>query len=67
MENYGSSMLCAVAHSVGQVLVVMFIYKQTAMITIIPILLISSIPTGILTGWIAKEALKRLDKDKLMR
>lgn len=67
LEIYSNSMLCAVAHSIGQVFVVMFIYKQTAMFTIVPILLISSIPTGILTGWIAKEALNRLDKEKLMR
>ncbi len=55
-----SSIISAVFHTVGQVVVVMFIYKQVAMISILPYLLVGSIVTGILIGIIAKEALKRI-------
>lgn len=57
---YSTSMLSAIAHSVGQVLVVMVIYQQIGMMGIVPLLLVSSIPTGILTGTIAIGVLKRL-------
>ena len=55
-------MLSAIGHSVGQVLMVSFIYTQASMVAIIPYLLISSIPTGILTGYVALGASKRLPK-----
>lgn len=57
---YSTSMISAIGHSVGQVITVMFIYKQVGMLTVIPMLLISSIPTGILTGIVAIGTLKRL-------
>lgn len=57
---YSTSMISAIGHSVGQVLVVMNIYQQVGMLAVIPMLLISSIPTGILTGMIASGTLKRL-------
>lgn len=60
---FSASMLSAIAHSLGQVMVVSFMYSQANMIAIVPILLISGIPTGLLTGFIATEALKRLDKN----
>ena len=60
---YSTSMLSAIGHSVGQVLIVMMIYKQIGMLTIVPLLLISAIPTGILTGMVAVEALKHLNKN----
>lgn len=59
---YSTSMVSAIGHSVGQVLVVMVIYQQVGMMYIIPMLLISSIPTGILTGMIATGVLSRLNK-----
>lgn len=61
------SLVSSVAHTVGQVFVVMFIYNQTSMIAIVPYLLIGAIPTGILTGIVAKEALKRVDKNLQVR
>ncbi len=57
---YSTSILSAVAHSFGQVLVVIMIYNQASMVTIFPYLLISSIPTGLLTGMVANGSLKRL-------
>lgn len=61
------SLISSVAHTVGQVIVVMFIYNQVSMIAIVPYLLIGSIPTGILTGIVAREALKRVDKNLQVR
>lgn len=55
-----TSTFSAIGHTVGQVFVVMFIYQQASMIAIVPYLLIAAIPTGILTGIVAKEALKRV-------
>ncbi|MEG0169352.1 Gx transporter family protein [Anaerorhabdus sp.] len=60
-----TSTLSSVGHTVGQVLIVMFIYQQTSMIAIVPYLLIAAIPTGILTGIVANEALKRISKNNL--
>jgi len=54
------SIISSIAHSTGQVLVVMILYNQVSMLSFIPVLLITSIPTGYLTGIIAKEVLKRV-------
>ena len=61
------SMLCAIGHSVGQVVIVMVLYKTAAMMTIVPLLLVTSIPTGIFTGIVATQALKRIDKNLVVR
>ena len=55
-----TSILSSIAHSAGQVLVVIFIYQQAGMAITLPYLLIFSIPTGIITGIVAKAALKRV-------
>ncbi len=60
-----TSLLSAIAHSSGQVLLVSFIYNQTSMLFIIPTLLLTSIPTGILTGLIASNAYPRLKRFKV--
>ncbi len=60
-----TSTLSSVGHTVGQVIVVMFVYNQASMIAIVPYLLLAAIPTGILTGIVAKEALKRINKNNL--
>jgi len=57
-----TSIMSAIAHSLGQVLVVMFFYRQANIIALLPILAISSIGTGILTGIIAQACLKRIRK-----
>ena len=54
------SVISAMAHSTGQVLVVMIIYSQTSMISFVSVLLITSIPTGYLTGLIAEQVFRRL-------
>lgn len=56
----GISVCSSVAHCVGQILVAMFVYSQGMMITFLPYLLLMSIPTGILTGTVAIQVLKRI-------
>ena len=54
------SILSAIGHSFGQVLVVMCLYDQSGIIALLPVLVISSVLTGILTGYVAKECVKRV-------
>jgi heptaprenyl diphosphate synthase len=63
MPIMSMSMLSAVGHSTGQVLMVMLFYNQESMWMILPYLLISAIPTGLLTGFTAKSALRLLKKN----
>lgn len=62
-----TSILCAIGHSVGQVLIVVMLYRTAAMATVVPLLLVTSIPTGIFTGMVAGQALKRIDKNLIVR
>jgi len=55
-----TSIIGAIAHSVGQTVVVMFFYRQPGIAAILPYLLLGSVPTGIATGIIASSILKRL-------
>lgn len=55
-----TSILSSIAHTLGQVIVVIYMYKQPGMISILPILLVSSIGTGILTGYISKLTIERV-------
>ena len=50
----------SIAHSLGQVIVVSGIYHQPGMFAILPYLLFGSIPTGLLTGLIAVQVIKRI-------
>ena len=60
-----TSVISAIAHSVGQVIIVMLFYRQPLIVTILPYLLLGSIPTGILTGYIAQRVLKHIRPVKL--
>lgn len=55
-----SSIVSAFSHIIGQVSVVCFIYGTAYMFSAIPIYIVSSIGTGIITGIIADEVLKRI-------
>ena len=55
-----TSVFSSIAHSVGQTLVVMVFYMQPGILAILPYFLLISIPTGLLTGTIAKLVLKRI-------
>lgn len=54
------SVMSAIFHSLGQFIVIFFIYNTINIINILPILIIISVLTGILTGLIAKLILKRI-------
>ena len=54
----GVSVVGSVAHSIGQILIAMFILKNENIVYYLPYLLVFSIPTGIVTGLIAKKILK---------
>ncbi|MGM9942389.1 MAG: Gx transporter family protein [Bulleidia sp.] len=55
-----TSVMSAVAHSTGQVLVVMNFYKQAMMISTLPYFIALSVPVGLFTGYIATVAIRRV-------
>ncbi len=55
-----TSILCAIAHSTGQVIVVCLFYMQSRVAIVLPYLLLGSIPMGILTGITAQMVLTRI-------
>lgn len=55
-----SSIMSSIGHSIGQVLVVIVLYTQLGMVYSLIILMVGSVPTGILTGMIATLVLKRI-------
>ena len=56
----GVSIVGAVSHTIGQLLIAMFILKINIMFYL-PILIIFSIISGILVGYISKELLEKVD------
>ncbi|MGL5978610.1 MAG: Gx transporter family protein [Erysipelotrichaceae bacterium] len=60
LSIYGVSMVGSLFHAFGQVLMVSFIYSQFLMASLMPILFVLSVPTGLITGHIANMVLKRL-------
>ena len=56
----GVSIISAVFHNIGQILVITFLYNNASLAAILPILLITAVPTGILVGISAKETSSRL-------
>jgi len=63
---YGLSIIGALFHSLGQVLMVMLLYNNVYMINYLPILEIVSIISGCLTAFISANVLQRLPKGLLM-
>ena len=55
-----TSMFSAIAHSFGQMLAIVILYNQINIASILPILIISSLATGVLTGLISNLALGRI-------
>ena len=58
----GVSIIGAVSHSVGQILMAMVIVKTFSVIYYLPTILIVSIPTGIIVGLAATEVLRFYEK-----
>ena len=55
-----SSIISTLAHMIGQILVVSFIYGTLNMFLAFPLYIVSAVGTGVLTGIIANEVLKRV-------
>lgn len=60
-----TSMMSSIFHSIGQMIVVVILYNQINIANILPILIIFSLATGILTGIISNLVLKRISTNKL--
>ena len=58
------SVIAAIFHNIGQILVISFILSSAA-VPYIFVMLASSIPTGIFVGMVAIEILKRVKKERL--
>lgn len=55
-----TSMMSSIFHTLGQVIVVCYIYGEINIIVLLPVLIISSLATGILTGLLSLEVIKRI-------
>lgn len=55
-----ASLLAAVMHNIGQLLMVMYFYHQANIAVLLPPLVLIAVPCGLLTAWIAAEILKRI-------
>ena len=57
---FGLSMVSAVCHGIGQIIMVSILYESKYMLNYLPILCATGIVTGIIIAFISKEALKRI-------
>jgi heptaprenyl diphosphate synthase len=60
LSIFGLSMVSAVAHGLGQIIMVSILYESRYMINYLPILAFSGIVTGLAIAFVAREALKRI-------
>lgn len=60
-----TSIIAALFHNIGQLIVVSFVLSSAAMMPYVFIMMIASIPTGILTGLAAIAILERVDREKI--
>lgn len=67
MSIYGVSVAGSVFHSIGQVIVVTFLYQQFFMQAILPLLILLGIPSGLLIAWLARQVINRLSIGKEKR
>ena len=59
-----TSIIAAVCHNIGQIIVLSFFLSSKDFMSYLFIMLASSIPTGIFTGMVAIEILKRVKKEQ---
>ena len=62
---YGISAASAAMHNVGQILAAMLVMQTTSVIAYLPLLLVSAIPLGLLTGAILQALYKHMNRLKL--
>lgn len=60
LSVYGVSMVASVFHCIGQMIAVTFIYQQYLMGALLPLLMVLSVPTGILIGYFADQVQRRI-------
>ena len=60
MSIYGVSVAGSVFHAIGQVIMVTFLYQQFFMQTILPLLILLGIPSGIFIAFLADSVIVRL-------
>lgn len=65
LSMVGLSVAAAAFHNLGQILAITLIWSSIFLIYWLPPMIWLSIPTGILTGTLAKEAIRRVDKSKM--
>jgi heptaprenyl diphosphate synthase len=58
----GLSVASAVFHCLGQIIVICFLNSTWLMVYWLPIMWVSAVPTGIITGTLAKQVLRRIMK-----
>jgi uncharacterized membrane protein len=58
----GISLAGAVGHNIGQLLAAGLLLQSSSIVSYLPILLLASIPTGLLTGFVLKSLQERLDR-----
>ena len=65
MSPIGVSTASATFHNLGQIAVIVFITQMPLMVTWLPIMLVTGVPTGVLTGYLVKVIVERLHKIKV--
>lgn len=60
----GVSILGSISHSIGQIIVAIMLVKNMNIVFYLPWILLFSIPSGILVGFISKELIKYFQKEK---
>lgn len=55
-----TSMMSALFHTTGQVIAVCILYDQVNIIAMLPVLIIGSVATGVLTGIISRKVIERV-------
>lgn len=60
LSPIGVSVGASAFHCIGQILMAVYLYNQVRMVFYLPVLLLLSVPTGIVTGIISTMVVKRL-------
>ncbi|CAM4346788.1 Gx transporter family protein [Erysipelothrix aquatica] len=62
MSEIGISTVSATFHNLGQIFVIIFITDMPLMITWLPVMLLTGLPTGVLTGYLVQSILKKFKR-----
>jgi heptaprenyl diphosphate synthase len=62
LSIFGLSLVSAVLHGVGQILMVMFLYQSVFMLNYLPVLIVSGLMAGLLVASVSQQVLLRLEK-----